>query len=131
MTSSVRGTTKQTETHVYRIMITDAAGNKAEAQCDARVCIPVAPGMIALAMPVKFSINFPTISLSNCWQVDQPTDGRITADVMSTHVTFSRIGIEATGKHFEQVWTAAVRHAGQSLKMDGDHWSMTTTYLGK
>jgi hypothetical protein len=36
---------------------------------------------IALTIPVRFSINFPAISPSSCWRVDQPADGRITAEV--------------------------------------------------
>jgi len=36
---------------------------------------------IELTIPVKFSINFPAISPSSCWRVDQPADGRITAEV--------------------------------------------------
>ena len=58
--------------------------------------------------------------------------GTIQGKLTGTQVTFSRIGIEATGKHFEQVWTATVVHSGQSLRMDGGHWSMTipTTHEG-
>jgi hypothetical protein len=36
---------------------------------------------IALDIPAQFSINFPAVSPSACWRVDQPADGRLTASV--------------------------------------------------